>query len=167
MKPLKHFLYLYMPIIRIETFINADQATVFDLARSIDLHQISTVHTNERAVAGKMSGLIELNESVTWEARHFGVVQRLSSKITEMKSPEYFVDEMVFGAFKSFRHEHIFEAKETGTLMTDVFNYISPLGVLGKLANVLFLNRYVTDLLVQRNKVLKEYSERKQGQFEV
>lgn len=82
-----------------------------------------------------------------------------------MKSPDYFVDEMVFGAFKSFRHEHIFEASGAGTLMTDVFNYVSPLGVLGKLANVLFLNRYVTDLLVQRNKVLKEYGERQQGLF--
>ena len=148
-----------MPIIRIETFINADQTRVFDLARNIDLHQISTAHTNERAIAGKTSGLIELNESVTWEAKHFGIVQRLSSKITEMKSPDYFVDEMVFGAFKSFRHEHIFETKGTGTLMTDVFNYVSPLGVLGKLANVLFLNKYVTNLLVHRNKILKEHAE--------
>jgi ligand-binding SRPBCC domain-containing protein len=152
-----------MPIIHLETLINAEKEAVFDLARSIDLHQISTAHTNERAVAGKTSGLIELNESVTWEAKHFGIVQRLSSKITEMKSPDYFVDEMVFGAFKSFRHEHIFEANGAGTLMTDVFNYVSPLGVLGKLANVLFLNRYVTDLLVQRNKILKEHAERKQG----
>ncbi|ETZ21832.1 SRPBCC family protein [Pedobacter sp. V48] len=154
-----------MPIIHLETLINADKETVFDIARSIDLHQISTAHTNETAVAGKTSGLIELNESVTWEAKHFGIVQRLSSKITEMKSPDYFVDEMVFGAFKSFRHEHIFEANEADTLMTDVFNYVSPLGVLGKLANVLFLNRYVTDLLVQRNKILKEHAERKQGLF--
>ncbi|WP_245869987.1 SRPBCC family protein [Pedobacter ginsengisoli] len=76
-----------------------------------------------------------------------------------MKSPDYFVDEMVFGAFKSFRHEHIFEIQGTGTLMTDVFNYLSPLGVLGKLANVLFLNKYVTDLLVHRNKTLKEHAE--------
>jgi len=149
-----------MPIIRIETFINADQARVFNLARNIDLHQISTAHTNERAIAGKTSGLIELNESVTWEAKHFGIVQRLSSKITEMKSPDYFVDEMVFGAFKSFRHEHLFETKGTGTLMTDVFNYVSPLGMLGKLANVLFLNRYVTNLLVQRNQILKEHAEK-------
>lgn len=149
-----------MPIIRIETFINADQVRVFDLARNIDLHQISTAHTNERAIAGKTSGLIELNESVTWEAKHFGIVQRLSSKITEMKSPDYFVDEMVFGAFKSFRHEHLFETKGTGTLMTDVFNYVSPFGMLGKLANVLFLNRYVTNLLVQRNQILKEHAEK-------
>jgi adenylyl- and sulfurtransferase ThiI len=41
-----------MPVITLETYINADKQTVFDLARSIDLHQISTKHTNEKAIAG-------------------------------------------------------------------------------------------------------------------
>ncbi len=149
-----------MPIIRLETFINADQQTVFDLARSIDLHQISTAHTNERAVAGKTAGLIELNESVTWEARHFGIVQRLTSKITAMTNPDYFVDEMVSGAFKSIKHEHIFETKGEGTLMTDIFKYASPLGILGRLADVLFLKLYLRKLLVTRNNVIKEYAEK-------
>ena len=148
-----------MPIIRLETFVNADQQTVFDLARSIDLHQISTAHTNERAVAGKTSGLLELNESVTWEARHFGIVQRLTAKITEMNYPDYFVDEMVSGAFKSFKHEHIFAASGEGTLMTDIFTYISPMGILGRLADRFFLKQYMTNLLLTRNKVLKEYAE--------
>ena len=148
-----------MPIIRLETVINADRAIVFDLARSIDLHQISTAHTNERAIAGKTSGLIELNESVTWEAKHFGIVQRLTSKITGMERPDYFVDEMVSGAFKSFKHEHLFEQKGEGTLMVDVFNYVSPIGILGHLADVLFLKKYMTNLLVKRNEVIKEHAE--------
>lgn len=148
-----------MPVIRLETFINADRAVVFDLARNIDLHQVSTAHTNERAVAGKTSGLIELNESVTWEARHFGVEQRLTSKITAMKQPDYFVDEMVSGAFKSFRHEHIFESQVDGTLMVDVFSYVAPLGILGRLADVLFLKKYMTNLLKTRNEVIKRHAE--------
>lgn len=149
-----------MPQIRLETYIAADQQTVFDLSRSIDLHQISTAHTNEKAVAGKTSGLIELEEWVTWEARHFGVVQQLTSKITEMKHPEYFVDEMVSGAFKSIRHEHLFSQDERGTLMVDLFNYVSPLGPLGKLADWLFLTKYLKNLLIKRNEVIKRYAER-------
>ncbi|MDR6781877.1 ligand-binding SRPBCC domain-containing protein [Pedobacter africanus] len=149
-----------MPIVKLETDIKAPKAIVFDFARSIDLHQISTAHTNERAIAGRTSGLIELGETVTWEAKHFGVVQQLSSKITAMDVPDYFVDEMISGAFKSIRHEHIFEEKNGGTLMTDIFNYASPLGVLGKLADVLFLKRYLTRLLIQRNQVIKEHAEK-------
>ena len=148
-----------MPVIKLETIINADQQTVFDLARSIDLHQVSTAHTNERAIAGRTSGLIELNETVTWEAKHFGVVQQLTSRITAMEHPQYFVDEMVSGAFKSIKHEHIFEKRGDTTLMKDVFLYASPLGILGRLADWLFLKSYLRKLLVKRNQVIKEHAE--------
>lgn len=71
-----------MPCIKIETTIHAPVQRCFDLSRSIDLHQISTIETKERAIAGKTSGLIGLNETVTWQAKHFGITQKLTSKIT-------------------------------------------------------------------------------------
>lgn len=148
-----------MPRIHLETYINADMQTVFDLARSIDLHQVSTKHTNEKAIAGRTSGLIELNETVTWQARHFGVTQKLTSKITEFKKPYLFVDEMLSGAFKSIRHEHWFEERDNGTLMIDKFEYQSPLGILGRLADSLFLSRYLRELLIKRNAVIKSHAE--------
>ena len=151
-----------MPLVQLETFIEAPKQVVFDVARSIDLHQVSTAQTNEKAVAGRTSGLIELDEWVTWEAKHFGIVQKLTSKITAMDAPDYFVDEMVSGAFKSFKHEHIFEAKGNGTIMIDLFSYISPLGIIGKLADRVFLQSYMTALLVQRNKILKAQAESNQ-----
>ena len=75
------------------------------------------------AIAGKTSGRIGLGESVTWRAKHLGVWQTLSSKITAFNYPTYFVDEMIQGAFASFKHEHIFETKENYTLMIDVFQF--------------------------------------------
>jgi len=148
-----------MPTIEIKTLIKADLKTCFDLSRNIDFHKASMAHSNEKAIAGKTSGLIELGEWVTWEAKHFGIKQKLSSKITEFESPTYFVDEMVSGAFKSFRHEHIFQEKESVTLMIDRFYFQSPFGVLGKLVNVLFLKQYMTNLLVTRNTFLKQKAE--------
>jgi ligand-binding SRPBCC domain-containing protein len=148
-----------MPRIELKTEINADIQIVFDLSRSIDLHKISTEYTNETAIAGKTSGLIELGESVTWRAKHFGVYQKLTSKITEYKSPYYFVDEMVGGAFKSFKHEHHFEISNGKTIMTDYFHYVSPFGILGKLVDQLFLKKYMTELLDKRNQKIKEFAE--------
>lgn len=148
-----------MPRIQIQTIINADINIVFDLSRSIDLHKISTEKTNEEAIAGKTSGLIELNESVTWRAKHFGLVQELTSKITAYESPNYFVDEMQKGAFKKFKHEHLFSESADGVIMIDIFNYTSPLGFIGRLADRLFLVRYMTNLLEARNQVIKEFSE--------
>ncbi|MCO6147217.1 SRPBCC family protein [Flavobacterium sp. NRK1] len=148
-----------MPVIRLQTYINASAEIVFDLSRSIDLHKISTVHTNEQAVAGKTSGLINIGESVTWKARHLGFTQILTSKITAFEAPNYFIDEMVSGAFKSFKHEHIFNVKNDMTIMTDVFDYTSPYSFLGKIADVLFLKQYMANLILKRNAVIKEFAE--------
>ncbi|MFC4267947.1 SRPBCC family protein [Polaribacter marinivivus] len=148
-----------MPKIVIETFINANKEIVFNLSRSVDLHKISTKHTNEKAIAGKTEGLIEFNESVTWRAKHLGFYQNLTSKITSYKYPTYFCDEMQKGAFHSFKHEHIFSDKEKGTLMKDIFIYVSPFGILGKIADSVFLKKYMENLLIKRNQIIKEFAE--------
>ena len=148
-----------MPTIELITQINAPIEKVFDLSRSIDLHIESTKHTGERAIAGKTSGLIELGETVTWRARHFGIWQNLTSKITEFQYPSLFVDEMVSSAFKSFRHKHLFSQVDGCTVMKDIFVFESPLGILGKLANWLVLKRYMTNLLRTRNSIIKQVAE--------
>lgn len=148
-----------MPRIKLKTEIKADRNIVFDLSRSIDLHKISTEQTNEQAISGKTSGLIGMNESVTWRAKHFGVYQNLTSKITEFDRPKYFADEMVKGAFAEFKHEHHFAELNGGTLMTDIFDYESPFGILGKIADNLFLKKYMTELLTERNRIVKEFAE--------
>ena len=61
-----------MPVIKIEMVINAPIEVVFNFSGSIDLHTISTAHTGEQAVAGKISGLIGMCESVPWKAKHLG-----------------------------------------------------------------------------------------------
>ena len=69
-----------MSFIKLETYISAPIEKVFDLARSIDLHKVSTLGTNEEAIAGRTTGLIELGETVTWQAKHFGLYQKLTVK---------------------------------------------------------------------------------------
>ena len=91
-----------MPVIKLSTIIKADIQIVFDLSRSIDLHKISTDKTNEEAIAGVTNGLIGLDETVTWRAKHLGVTQTLQSKITSFKPPYYFVDEMLKGLSKVY-----------------------------------------------------------------
>ena len=148
-----------MPAIVLKTLIKEDIKVVFDLARSIDLHMLSTEQTNEKAIAGKTSGLIELGEFVTWRAKHFGVYQTLTTKITVLEKPRLFVDEQTKGIFKSFRHEHLFEETEKGTLMVDKFEYESPLGFLGRLMDWLIIKNYMIDFLKKRNMTIKRVAE--------
>jgi ligand-binding SRPBCC domain-containing protein len=148
-----------MPIIQLTTIINVPIETCFDLARSIDLHMESTKQTGEQAIAGSTSGLIDPGETVTWRAKHFGLWQTLTSRITDFDKPNFFADEMVEGAFKRFRHEHYFLSRNGQTLMKDIFVFESPLGVLGRLFNWLVLTKYMTNLLKERNRVLKVTAE--------
>ena len=148
-----------MPVIHLQTLINAPRERVFDLARSIDVHQSSAEDTGERAVAGVTSGLLGPNEEVTWEARHFGMKQRLKVKMTQLTQPSHFQDVMLEGAFKHMRHDHTFEDQDGKTLMTDRFEFGAPLGILGIIAERLFLTSYMRHFIVKRNQILQRIAE--------
>ena len=148
-----------MAVVKLCTLIRAPRERVFDLARSIDAHQDTTSGTQERAVAGVTRGLVGMDDEVTWEARHFGVRQRLTVRVTAFDPPQHFQDIMVSGAFKRMVHDHEFAERPTGTLMRDRFEFTSPLGILGRIADWLFLESYMRRFLVRRNEVLKQLAE--------
>lgn len=100
-----------------------------------------------------------MGESVTWEARHLGVRQRLTSEVTAFDRPTYFRDEMTAGAFRSFGHDHRFDARSGGTVMTDAVAFRSPLGPLGWLVDYLFMAGYLRRLLEGRSQAIKREAE--------
>lgn len=136
-----------MTEILLKTIINAPIETRFDLARNIDIHQLSTAKTNERAIAGRTSGLCELSDEITWEAKHFGIKQQLTVKITKLDFPFLFEDQMLKGAFQSMHHTHRFEFKNNQTIMYDYFKYEVPFSVFGKIFNTFVLKSYMTKFL--------------------
>ena len=145
---------------RVVTEIAAPIEVCFDLARDIDFHTRSLEGTGERAIAGRTTGLIGLGESVTWEARHLGVRQRLTVDVTAFDRPAYFRDVMTRGAFRSFAHDHRFEARNRRTVMTDEVEFRSPLGPLGWLVDRVFMTGYLWRLLEGRCQAIKGEAEK-------
>jgi len=150
-----------MTTIHLTTIIQASIQTVFDTSRNIDIHQQSASKTNEVAIAGVTSGLINLNETVTWRGKHFGFYLTHKSRITAMIFYDYFVDEIEEGKFKAFKHEHFFEEKNGVTIMTDKLQYETPFSIYGKLFDYLFLKKHLTTFLLERNNALKKVCETK------
>lgn len=148
-----------MAKIELTTKINSTLEICFDLSRSIDLHKISTSKTKEEAIAGRTHGLIELDETVTWQAIHFGIKQKLTTKITAFDRPNYFIDEQTKGIFKSMVHKHTFEEIGDHVIMKDIFEFHSPFGFLGILFNKLVLVNYLKKFLIHRNQIIKEFAE--------
>ena len=130
------------------------RSTIFDLARNVDAHKDSMAQSREEAISGVTSGLISLGEEVTWRAWHFGVPLRMTSRITEMQPPDYFVDEQVKGPFCRFRHVHEFYEDSAGTMMVDRIEFGAPFGVIGRLVEKLVLARYLRRLIETRNQHL-------------
>ncbi|WP_298497947.1 SRPBCC family protein [uncultured Algibacter sp.] len=149
-----------MPLVQIETFINADIQTCFDLARNVDFYQKSIKNSREIAIDGKTTGLVEANDFITWEAKHLGFVRHITLKVTEFNNPSLFVDEIVEGDFKAYKHEHIFRKSNNKTIMIDKFYFESNWGVLGKIVDKFFMKKYMINILKIRNKTLKEKAEK-------
>lgn len=151
-----------MITVQTHTDIAAPIGLCFDLARDIGVHSATVwKHTREKAVAGITEGMIGMGESVTFEATHFLVRQRLTSSIVHMQKPYVFVDRMQRGAFKSMTHTHEFREMGGGiTRMTDTLQFEAPLGWLGLAAERLVLGRYMLRFLEDRNRKLKQIAER-------
>lgn len=148
-----------MPKIKLIWEVQAPLEVCFDLSLSIDFHMSCLRHTGESAVGVKTTGILALNEEVTWRATHF-IQQELTSRITMHDRPRHFRDSMVRGAFKRFDHDHYFQTGPNGvTVITDDFDFDSPFGLIGHCANQVFLTSYMTRMLKQKNQLFKEGAE--------
>ena len=139
---------------RVVTELDAPHDRAFALSLDIGAHERSMAASSERAVAGTTSGTIGLGETVTWRARHFGIVWRMTSRITALEAPHRFVDEQVRGPFARFHHLHRFEPSARGTRMVDEIEFRAPFGPLGRLAERVALARYHPRLIAERNATL-------------
>lgn len=144
------------------TVIDAPIQRCFDLARSVDVHLIANIHSGEQALAvgGTTSGLVSLGQKVTWRAKHFGVWHNLTSETTILEPPSHFQVTMIHGIFRFMQADHLFRTVPSrATEMRNIFAIAAPLPLLGPLAEVLFLRRYMLALVRERNAVIKQIAE--------
>ena len=148
-----------MSTITLETRISAHAEICFDLMRDIRIHTETTAETDERAIAGVTEGTIALGQTVTFEGRHLGMRRTLTVKVVEYDRPRLFVDEMIAGPFRSFRHTHEFSETDSETFMKDTIEWTTPFGNLGKLVDKLILAVHLKKLVSTRNRRLKHLAE--------
>ena len=72
------------------------------------------------------------------------------------------MDEQRFGPYALWHHQHHFKEVDNGVEMIDEVNYGIPLGLLGRLANWLFVGRQVNAIFDHRHQVLEAYFAKKE-----
>ena len=85
-----------------------------------------------------------------------GIKMNWVTEITHVKEKEYFVDEQRSGPYSIWHHEHKIEPVEGGVLMTDIVSYKPPFGILGSIANSLFIKKQLEEIFEFRRKALIE-----------
>ncbi|GAA3143046.1 hypothetical protein GCM10010466_37530 [Planomonospora alba] len=149
-----------MPSFEIVTHVMAPPERVFDISLDVDVHTASMAGSSEIAVGGVTAGNLKLGDTVTWQARHFGIRWRMTSTISAYDRPGYFVDEQASGPFKRWYHAHYFRPYgNDGTVMSDVVEFAAPLGPLGRIAEILVLRHYMPKLILIRNQHIKQIAE--------
>lgn len=143
------------------TDLDADVPTALRTSLDLDVERVAGRRHRVRAMSRpgtRTTGAIGEGESVSWSTRLWGVVPvRHTSVIVEVvpddgRGGARFVDEMARGAFASFRHEHGFAPlPDDRTRMSDRMTWRSPLGVLGRAADVLLVRHVLAGLLDDRN----------------
>ena len=126
----------------------------FDLSLSVATHVASMARSRERTVGRVSSDILGLGDEITWRSWHFGIPWRLTARITAFDRPHRFIDEQVRGPFHRFHHEHLFEAIDRGSRMTDIVEFEAPAAWLGRLAERLVLASYLRALIEERNRYL-------------
>lgn len=149
-----------MEKIHITTFIAAPVDRVYDLSRSMTVQKACVQTVGGEAVTGTTTGLIKLDETVTWRIKRLFKWRQMTTKITEMQPNEMFGGAMVLGDFNDFRYEHYFKVAHNGTIMIDLLWYESPAGWMGRMLDRYYFSRLFGSMLQRRAELVRQYAER-------
>lgn len=79
-----------------------------------------------------------------------GIPMYWMTEITQVKDKEYFIDEQRFGPYSLWHHQHHFKTIPGGVEMTDIIHYKNPLGIIGRIANELFVKKKLDKIFAYR-----------------
>ncbi|MFN8288939.1 MAG: SRPBCC family protein [Chitinophagaceae bacterium] len=78
------------------------------------------------------------------------------TEITQVKEPEYFIDEQRYGPYRLWHHQHHFRQIPGGVEMTDIVHYKIPLGFIGRLINRLVVRKKLEQIFSYRFRKVEE-----------
>jgi len=87
---------------------------------------------------------------IHYSLRLHGIPLRWMSEIVEWEPPHRFVDLQLRGPYKLWRHEHRFEARDGGTLISDTIHLSLPFGFLGQLGYKIKVHSDVQEIFAFR-----------------
>ena len=132
--------------------IPASAAEVWALISSpANLKDITPPHMRLEITSAQLPDKIYPGLFICYNVRPLpGIRMKWVTEITQVKEPDYFVDEQRMGPYHTWHHQHFLAKIDGGILMTDKVHYRPPLGFIGGIANALFLEKQLSNLFDYR-----------------
>jgi ligand-binding SRPBCC domain-containing protein len=116
-----------------------------------NLAKMTPPHLNLRITNKVYGGAIYPGQVMTYKVKPLlGIALPWMTEITHVEPMKYFVDEQRRGPYKLWHHQHHFASIEGGVEMTDLVHYRLPLGILGNVANGLFVKNELKKIFAYR-----------------
>ena len=80
----------------------------------------------------------------------FSIPTTWVTEITQVEKHKFFIDEQRVGPYTMWHHQHFLEETKDGILMTDIVTYKPPFGILGSIANSLFIKKKLKSIFDYR-----------------
>jgi ligand-binding SRPBCC domain-containing protein len=85
-----------------------------------------------------------------------GIKMHWVTEITQVVERKYFIDEQRFGPYAFWHHQHSLTETPQGIEMHDLIHYKLPLGILGRMANLVFVKQKLEQIFDYRYKKIHE-----------
>ncbi len=137
--------------------ISLEEAWAF-FSSPLNLREITPPYMRFEVLSdAKWVGKMYPGQIITYTVRPLlGIPLFWMTEITHVREGEFFVDEQRVGPYALWHHQHHFKPIEGGVEMTDLVHYRLPLGILGDLAQRLFLRRQLEEIFDYRYRVLEQ-----------
>ncbi len=143
--------------LKVEQFLPISLDKAWDFFSSPkNLERITPSHMGFKITSGE-PGSMYPGQIISYKVSPLpGIKTSWVTEITHVEDQKFFVDEQRFGPYSMWHHEHHFEIKDNGVLMIDKVSYKIPFGILGHIAQVLFVKKQLAGIFNYRVKVLDE-----------
>ena len=144
--------------LRIKQFLKTDIETIWDFASSpANLKEITPDYMLFNIISKNLPEKMYPGMIIAYEVSPIlNIKMKWLTEITQVKDKSFFIDEQRMGPYKMWHHQHLFEEQNDGVLMTDIVTYIPPFGIVGNIANAVFIKKQLRNIFDYRYKVMDE-----------
>ena len=120
-----------------------------------NLNKLTPEDVQFKIISGKSDDFYE-GKIISYKIKPFKLVAlNWVTEISQVKEGSYFIDNQIFGPYKMWHHEHIFEKiDDNNCKIIDKVSYKLPLGLIGRWSHNLLIKKQLQTIFDYRTKII-------------